>query len=42
MSAATELFPEERVRNSRGKRATGVRAIEVLLIFFCLSAAKSL
>ena len=34
MSAAIELFflgTQERVRNSCGKRAIGVRAIEVLL-----------
>ena len=36
MSAAMGFFPEgteERIRNSRGKRAIGVRAIEVLLYF---------
>ena len=33
MSAAMDFFQgtQERVRNSRGKRAIGVRAIEVLL-----------
>ena len=35
MSAATGLGTKERVRNSRGKRAIGVRPTEVLL-YFCI------
>ena len=30
------LGPQERVRNSRGKRAISVRATEVQLYFYCI------